>query len=223
MLRASARADDLGPPATGVKVGDDPQIVNVRSKNSLVHLGSLDSFDVTDSGKQAAKLILDMLDHHHGDSARRAIQIYERIIPNENFGGEYTALEWICQYYLASDEDKQKMIADPVVASWYALLSADNNAQLRYYLLRKYHLQQIDDTTDNNVRDNLRFLEDFILFDNPQRERWEKTSKIIAALQVKPGYKIADVGSGPGYYTYKFSEMVGPTAQSTRSTTTTIT
>jgi SAM-dependent methyltransferase len=55
----------------------------------------------------------------------------------------------------------------------------------------------------------LSFLEDFILFNNPRREEWEQTSKIIDCLKIQPGTTIADVGSGPGYYTFKFSELTG--------------
>lgn len=53
------------------------------------------------------------------------------------------------------------------------------------------------------------FLNDFIWFNNPKREEWEKTSQILATLGLKPGDSVADVGSGPGYYTFLFSDRVG--------------
>jgi ubiquinone/menaquinone biosynthesis C-methylase UbiE len=53
------------------------------------------------------------------------------------------------------------------------------------------------------------FLEDFILFNNPRRETWEKTSRIVETLKIQKGEAIADVGSGPGYYTFMFSRLVG--------------
>lgn len=34
--------------------------------------------------------------------------------------------------------------------------------------------------------------------------------EILAALAVEPGMTVADIGSGGGYYTFKFSEAVGP-------------
>ena len=34
-------------------------VINVTSKSSLIHLGSLDSFDVTAGGKEAARNIVD--------------------------------------------------------------------------------------------------------------------------------------------------------------------
>ena len=53
----------------------------------------------------------------------------------------------------------------------------------------------------------MRFLEDFILFNNPDRERWESTRENIERFQLKEGMTIADVGSGPGYYSFKFSAL----------------
>ena len=69
--------------------------VPVRTRASITHLGSLDSFDITAGGKKAAGLILKYLE---GDRTKvapltQAIQIYDKLIPNENFGGEYTALQ----------------------------------------------------------------------------------------------------------------------------------
>ncbi len=49
----------------------------------------------------------------------------------------------------------------------------------------------------------------FIAFNNPRRETWEKTGDVLKFLDLRPGGSVADVGCGPGYYTYKFSELVG--------------
>jgi Predicted methyltransferase len=34
--------------------------------------------------------------------------------------------------------------------------------------------------------------------------------EVLAALAVEPGMTVADIGAGGGYYTFKFSEVVGP-------------
>lgn len=185
-----------------------PNTIQVISKDSLLHLGSLDSFDITDGGKKAARAILDFLDTGNTDMALLALRTYERIIPDENFGGEYTALEWFSEYFLASKEDQALMLEDPLTASFYGLFAENGYARLRSYLKRKYHLMSTEEekTIDKNEE---RFLEDFILFSNPRRERWEKTTKIIEALPLKPGDSVADIGAGPGYYSFKFSKIVG--------------
>lgn len=194
--------------AAGLPV-EPPHYVRVTSKNSLLHLGSLDSFDITPSGTKAAELLYDCLSNKRAESARGAMQIYERIIPTESFGGEYTALEWLCKHFLASPAEQQAMRANPVVDRWYQYLSADDFKPLKEYLKQKYHLQEWKHKKTPKSEANYRFLEDFILFNNPQRERWEKTSQMIAALGLKPGDAVADLGCGPGYYTFKFAELVG--------------
>jgi SAM-dependent methyltransferase len=45
--------------------------------------------------------------------------------------------------------------------------------------------------------------------ERPEREREEEPSKAIAALDIKPGQVVADVGAGSGYYTVRLAERVG--------------
>jgi len=45
--------------------------------------------------------------------------------------------------------------------------------------------------------------------ERPEREREEAPSKAIAALDIKPGQVVADVGAGSGYYTVRLAERVG--------------
>ena len=188
----------------------EPQhFIRVTSRASLIHLGSLDSFDITEGGIRAASLIFDCLTRKDPQPAREAIEIYRQIIPSENFGGEYTALEWIGELMAASGEEREKMLADPITAAWYDYLSQDDFEPLRDYLKKKYHLLEWKDRATPKSEPKFRFLEDFILFNNPRRERWEKTGRILDVLGLKEGDVVADIGSGPGYYTFKFAEMVG--------------
>ncbi|MDJ0732582.1 MAG: class I SAM-dependent methyltransferase [Nostocaceae cyanobacterium] len=183
--------------------------VQITSKKSIIHVGSNDSFATTQDGIMAGKLVLDFLENKQPDSGKAAIEIYNRIIPRENYGGEYSALQWFCEYLLAGEKDKQKYLSDKFVASFYDFFAEKNFARLKEYIKRKYKLETFADQ-DTQVGENRKaFLEDFILFNNPRREEWEKTSKVINSLNLKPGQSIADIGSGPGYYTFKFSQLVG--------------
>ena len=190
-------------------VGDQDSI-RVLSKNSLLHLGSLDSFDITEGGKRAASDILGYLQTNNLDLIRDALDVYKRIIPDENFGGEYTALEWFCEYFLAGQEQRAAMLTEKLTASYYDFFAADNFAVLKEYLQRKYHLEGLKDADPLKGQERERLLEDFILFNNPRRESWERSSKIMEVLRLKPGQAIADVGCGPGYYTFRFADIVGP-------------
>lgn len=203
MITRDAPAGDA---ATG-----NPMVIHVTSKTSLLHLGSLDSFDVTENGKRAGRHVLDGLENKAKmpESARAALDVYRQIVPKENFGGEYTALEWFCDYFLASPEEQQKLVADRYTAAFFHFFADNNFAVLREYLIRKYHLAILGDEQTPRGHGRERFLEDFILFNNPRRERWEKTSKIIEVLNLKPGERVIDIGSGPGYYSFKFAALVG--------------
>ena len=46
--------------------------------------------------------------------------------------------------------------------------------------------------------------------DRPEREREEAPAKAIAALDIRPGQTVADIGAGSGYYTVRLAEAVGP-------------
>ena len=190
-----------------------PDKTQITSKVSLVHLGSVDSFTITEQGTQAGRLLLTALQNKTLDDPMKAKAIYQRIIPIEHYGGEYTALEWFCDYLVGTDQQRQEMLADRYHRSFFEFFSADDYANLKEYLGRKYHLSKFSDADNEAGRERIAFLEDFILFNNPRREEWEKTSKIIDCLKLEPGMTIADVGSGPGYYTFKFSEITGNTGK----------
>jgi arsenite methyltransferase len=42
------------------------------------------------------------------------------------------------------------------------------------------------------------------------RDRWQRPDEVIAALQLKPGDRVADLGSGGGYFTFRLARAVGP-------------
>jgi FkbM family methyltransferase len=47
------------------------------------------------------------------------------------------------------------------------------------------------------------------------REKSEKVSDILSALQAEPGKRIADVGAGEGFYSLRIARAVGPTGRVT--------
>ncbi len=46
--------------------------------------------------------------------------------------------------------------------------------------------------------------------DEQQRDQREKLGEIIGALQLRPGSIVGDLGAGYGYYSVRFSPIVGP-------------
>ena len=56
----------------------------------------------------------------------------------------------------------------------------------------------------DNINEYIEHLED------PSRNQWQQPEKVMKALAIRPGETIADLGSGPGYFTLRFARAVGP-------------
>jgi ubiquinone/menaquinone biosynthesis C-methylase UbiE len=48
------------------------------------------------------------------------------------------------------------------------------------------------------------------VFDDPERDRWQKPDAIVKALGLKRGMTVADLGAGTGYMSKRLSAAVGP-------------
>lgn len=194
------------------------KVLNIKNQKSLVHIGSLDSYDITDRGIDAANYVYDFMCGGDRSLAEIAIKKYDEIIPAENFGGEYSALQWLCEVKLATEAKRKEMLKDPLTNSFYHYLTDDSCRVLRYYLLHKYKLgndsiRMLSDSllekTGEVGRTHRSYLEDYILALNPKRPTWENTPIIISRLGNLKGKTVADIGSGSGYFTHIFSNMVG--------------
>ena len=59
-----------------------------------------------------------------------------------------------------------------------------------------------------------RNMDDYIArMESPDRAQWQKPERVISALELRPGERVADVGCGPGYFTMPLAEAVGPTGK----------
>ena len=48
-------------------------------------------------------------------------------------------------------------------------------------------------------------------YSGSNRDEWQKPDEVIAALEIQPGDRIADIGAGGGYFTWRLAEATGPT------------
>src|SRR5574339_638606 len=46
------------------------------------------------------------------------------------------------------------------------------------------------------------------VFDDPERDAWQKPHQVIEALALKPGAVVADLGAGTGYFSVRLARMV---------------
>lgn len=49
------------------------------------------------------------------------------------------------------------------------------------------------------------------VFDDPARDAWQKPRELVAALGLRPGMWVADLGAGTGYFSRHLDAAVGPT------------
>ena len=42
------------------------------------------------------------------------------------------------------------------------------------------------------------------------RDEWQKPEQVIQSLEIRPGERVADLGSGGGYFTFRLAQAVGP-------------
>lgn len=48
------------------------------------------------------------------------------------------------------------------------------------------------------------------VYSGPARARWQHPDRVITALELRPGQRVADLGAGGGYFTYRLARAVGP-------------
>ncbi len=48
------------------------------------------------------------------------------------------------------------------------------------------------------------------VFEDPERDKWQKPDEVVKSLNLKPGETVADIGAGTGYFTRYFAKAVTP-------------
>ena len=46
------------------------------------------------------------------------------------------------------------------------------------------------------------------VFDDPERDKWQKPHEVISALKLAPDHSVADIGAGTGYFAVRFAHML---------------
>jgi len=46
------------------------------------------------------------------------------------------------------------------------------------------------------------------VFDDPERDKWQKPHEVITALRLAPNQSVADIGAGTGYFAVRFAHML---------------
>ena len=51
------------------------------------------------------------------------------------------------------------------------------------------------------------------MLEDPARDAYQKPAEVVAALALKPGEAVADIGAGSGYFALRMAKEVGPTGR----------
>jgi SAM-dependent methyltransferase len=69
-----------------------------------------------------------------------------------------------------------------------------------------------DGAHDATARHSFKDVEHWVsVFDDPARDAWQKPAIVVAALQLRPGMCVADLGAGTGYFSRYLAAAVGDT------------
>jgi ubiquinone/menaquinone biosynthesis C-methylase UbiE len=131
---------------------------------------------------------------------------------------------------MASEEKQTEMLSDRFDAEFFHYLADDDFSLLKKYVRIKYDLAKADpempkeddefatkrihdvvyEYSGNEVSfDQLNDWNEFISFNNPNRESWEKTGEMLDYINIEEGDAVADIGCGFGFLSFKFAELVG--------------
>ena len=156
----------------------------------------------TTGGRKAARYFHRALDQRDREAARAARAIYSELIPKEKLGEEYSAFAWCCDYLLATPEERRHLPRRRFVADFVEFLGGDKFTHLKNYVWEKYSLDVPDSDLEQGANSNelrvrpevatrkeggllkvdkekLKVYGEYLFFNNPRREDWEKTSEIL--------------------------------------------
>lgn len=51
------------------------------------------------------------------------------------------------------------------------------------------------------------------MFEAPDRAAWQKPDAVVAALRLRPGQVVADIGASTGYFSRRLAQAVGPSGK----------
>ena len=121
-------------------------------------------------------------------------------------------LSWIG--VVRSRESLRRVLIDPSAPAHAVSSAAIQTAEIDHLVA---YLNGLKAIPPSEPRDRTRTIapvtESVDFFDRPEREAEEKSDALIDALSIREGARVADIGAGTGYFTWRLARRAGPTGK----------
>jgi len=193
-------------------------LLNVSSGKTLFKFFDINSNNYIQKDKQeAAQMAYAFFETGNIALAAKAINMFEKIIPCENYDDVYSVLKWLCEVKSSSDKNRALILGkDTLTAVFYKTLTNNNDSLIKFYLKNKFKLIVADTNTmaegsgTSLKSPQMISLEDYIMAFNPAVE---KSNLIIENTHLRKDQVVAMLGNVQGFFSYRFSQIVGEKGQ----------
>jgi len=184
-------------------------------KDSLFYFPWNDRINDDPDAREAAQHLLTWLDSKNRESTEdaealtQAHALFSSLDTHNTIGSEYPTLAWITEWLGASDIRREELTQTADQIRMLELLRQNDFRPLHRYLKQKYKYVRMRE----RERGDFVSFDEVIRFNSPGRSGWERSDDLEAIVDLKPGDEIADIGSGPGFFSFRFAKQVGPTGK----------
>ena len=162
-----------------------------------------------DSQRSAAHLLQGLAEGDHTHLAVAARAYSQRSIDGE-LSQDHASLALLSRYLAAEGDDREQLVRQRDARRLVRFFSADDWAPLEAFLRMRVgdpggpgQAPPLDDA-------QRRIAWELLAYNGPDRESWDAPEETLALLGLDQGMAVADVGSGPGFYTFRLARALGP-------------
>jgi precorrin-6B methylase 2 len=120
-------------------------------------------------------------------------------------------LSWIGMLRPAESLRQSLIEKHSQLPSYASKLSATEVDHLVAYLRTLRSIRPIDPR--ERTRSIAPISENVTFFDRPERAAEEQSDALVRSLEIREGARVADIGAGTGYFTWRLAERAGPTGK----------
>jgi SAM-dependent methyltransferase len=115
---------------------------------------------------------------------------------------------------LRSPESLRRALTDPAAKAHGRYASTFSATELDHLVA---YLRTLRSIAPSEPRERTRSIapisENVAFFNRPERDAEERTEDLVKALEIRDGSRVADLGAGTGYFTWRLARDAGPTGK----------